>query len=952
MLRFNIDPAGLPCYNTNINACFTNKVRTGFPGERGIHMKRSFRILQSILIAAVMTLCCVLPQFGSGLSLSVSAVSADYPPQFINIASKDHGAVLTESGTADGSAVTMKALGGDLAGSWRFDYVGKDSNGSFFKICNAQSGRMLTPQNYNVNPNANVVVFGSESARSQHWYVVPTGTDRLGNNLYYKIINYENTSLALTQGSNGMTLTNYTGAENQTYLLDSDGLQGFAGYCANDNTGKVKASDIGGLFGEIVEASSFDELKKYATAEVPYTIIVTKNISVTQLDKNGDRYMCGAGRIYVHSNKTIIGSYGAHTLYNVQFCTTSGAGVGNNIIIKNFDMQHDAESNHNDSIVCYFGSGQNIWVDHVTFTGHNGYGKAPQTGQVDEDKFLACCYDADYCTVSDCSFGAHKYGLILGYPDDNSGNLSKYGGYPRMSLIANRFNDTYTRGPGLMRWGYFHSLNNYVNQFNMAYTVISDCHIFAENCTYENGGNVICDWDSVPIVGQYAEIGSVFSNCKRTKQGGDSNSTAKACSWRPNSNYSYVSLSAANAKNYCISYSGCQNSNSNYMYLRFSNKGIPSAGFTEAPSGPVGPVPVSFADGSTFRISNVNSGLYMQIEDGNVENGANIYQQGINETSLSSIWILRDAGDGYYYITSAADEQFVLDVAGKKADNGTNIDLYQNNGGINQQFRFLSNGDGTYLICTRVSGEKSGVEVADSSTSSFGNIQEWELNGESCQSWKLEDAALPMRGKLIAGLSVLDNAHCDAWDIAYDAAVGDKIFGDRDFTFTVLPEQLKGAERVVTACDSKTYLEENAVLSVSADETLYLALDQRVTVPAWVTEDRYQKTGLTAASSNDVTFDIYALSCMPGQSIRLGTNGGQTSAVEYTVFVQKTADSRGDVNNDGKLDKTDIYLMQEMLCGVYSMAIYAADRADINGDGVYNAVDFSMAKGIYLKANA
>ena len=34
-------------------------------------------------------------------------------------------------------------------------------------------------------------MFGSESAKSQHWYVVPTGTDRLGNNLYYKIINYE-----------------------------------------------------------------------------------------------------------------------------------------------------------------------------------------------------------------------------------------------------------------------------------------------------------------------------------------------------------------------------------------------------------------------------------------------------------------------------------------------------------------------------------------------------------------------------------------------------------------------------------------------------------------------------------------------------------------------------------------------------------------------------------------
>ncbi|MBP0968294.1 MAG: RICIN domain-containing protein, partial [Oscillospiraceae bacterium] len=807
-------------------------------------MKRLFRIIQSVLMAAVMLLCCLVPQSGSGFSVRVSAVSADYPMQLINIAQKDHSSVLTESGTADGAAVTMKPPGGDLSGSWRFDYVGRDSNGAFFKICNAESGRLLTPQNYSVSANANVVIFGSESAKSQHWYVIPTGTDRLGNSLYYKIVNYENTSLALTQSAGGMTLTAFSGTEKQTFLLDSDGLQGFAGYCSDDNTGKVKAADVGGLFGETVEAASFDELKKYATADVPYTIIVTKNISVTQLNKNGDRHMCEAGRIYVRSNKTIIGSYGAHTLFNVQFCTKSNSGVGNNIIIKNLDMQHDAESNHNDSIVCYFGSGQNIWVDHVTFTGHSGYGKAPQTGQADEDKFLACCYDADYCTVSDCSFGAHKYGLILGYPDDNSGNLSRYGGYPRMSLISNRFYDTSTRGPGLMRWGYFHSLNNYVSKFSMAYTVISDCHIFAENCCYENGGNVICDWDSVPVVGQYTESGSVFSDCKRTRQGGDANSTAKGCSWRPNTNYSYVSLSAADAKNYCSSYSGCQNSAGNYMYLRFANKGIPSAGYTEAPSVPAGPSAASFADGSAFRICNVKSGLYLQIADGKPENGAVIDQQGGNETASSAIWVLREAGDGYYYIASAADENYVLDVAGKKTENGTGIDLYQKNGGINQQFQFLTTGDGTYQICTRVSGGKSAVEAADAG--SFGRIQQWELNGEARQSWKLEPASIPLHGILIASLTVLDDEHRNAWSVAYDAAAGDRIFGDRDFTFTELPEQLTGAERIVTACDSKMYTDDNAVFTVSADAAAYLALDRRVSAPAWVSEHGWKKTGLTA----------------------------------------------------------------------------------------------------------
>lgn len=912
-------------------------------------MKHS-RIWKALFLSVMMLASFMLPFCGiSRTAMTVSAVSADYPAQLMNIASKDGSTVLTESGAADGSAITMQKLGSDLAPSWRFDRVNTDANGTFFKIINAQSGRALTPNGYKAAAGTNVVVYGSESDKTQHWYAIPVKNDRLGNGLYYKIVNYADTSLALTAGANGMTLASYTGADDQLFLLDADGLQGFAGYCANDQTGSIKAADIGGLFGEVVEAGDFNTLKKYATADQPYTIIVTNNIKVSELNKNGDRYMCTAGRIYVKNNKTIIGSYGAHTLFNVQFCTATKNGVGNNIIIKNFDMQHDAESNHNDSIVCYFGSGENIWVDHVTFTGHNNYGYAPQTKQVDEDKFLACCYDADYCTISDCSFGGHKYGLILGYPADGAEQKAQYNNFPRMSLISNKFNDTNTRGPGLMRWGYFHSLNNYVNQFNMAYTVISECKIYAENCVYENGGNVICDWDKVTYVGYYSESGSIFNNCKRTKQGGDSNSTAQPCAWRPGGNYSYTALPASNAKNYCNSYSGCQQSGGNYMYLRYGAKGVPSAGYNEAPNGSFsGNSAASFEDGAAFRIKNTDSGLYMQIEGGKAENGANIQLWGTDELSLHDIWVLHDAGDGYYYIASALDDNFVLDVAGKKADNGTNIDLYQQNGGANQQFMFIQDADGNYQICTRVSEEKSVVEADQNGTGSGTNVQEWELSGAANQSWALIPAMLPLHGKLIGSLSILDAEHRDAWSIAYDTAAGDKIFGDRDFTYISLPEQLNGAERIVPACDSKTNPDENAIFSLSGDAAVYLAIDSRVEVPAWVSERGFQKTALTTESSNEVTFVIYEKSGMSGEHIQLGTNGGQTNAVQYTVFVQKK-EVRGDVNNDGVLDKTDVTLVQEMLFGIYSKAVYAADRADLNGDGILNAADLSLMKRELLK---
>ena len=240
-------------------------------------------------LAVILLIAWLLPLFSfSGADVPAVAASVDYPVQLMNLASKNASTVLTENGTADGSSLTMKALGNDLSPSWRFDRVGSDSNGTFFKLVNAQSGRLLTPKGYNVTAGNSVIIYGSESAQSQHWYVVPVSQDRLGNNLCYKIVNYSNTSLALTQGTSGMTLENYTGADNQLFLLNADGLQGFAGYCNNDNTGKVKAADIGGLFGETVEVSSFADLKKYAESDTPYTIVVNKNISVTELNMNGN----------------------------------------------------------------------------------------------------------------------------------------------------------------------------------------------------------------------------------------------------------------------------------------------------------------------------------------------------------------------------------------------------------------------------------------------------------------------------------------------------------------------------------------------------------------------------------------------------------------------------------------------------------------------------------------
>lgn len=144
----------------------------------------------------------------------------------------------------------------------------------------------------------------------------------------------------------------------------------------------------------------------------------------------------------------------------------------------------------------------------------------------------------------------------------------------------------------------------------------------------------------------------------------------------------------------------------------------------------------------TYSFRNVNSGLYMEVADGKAVNGANVQQWGMAEPAPHNVWRVKTAGDGYYYIYSLLSDTLALDVAGNKNLNGKNIELYNFNGDWNQQFKFTKNADGSYKIRTRVSGDKSAVEVTSALKDAGANIQQWEVNGADCQDWFIDEAVI------------------------------------------------------------------------------------------------------------------------------------------------------------------------------------------------------------------
>lgn len=82
---------------------------------------------------------------------------------------------------------------------------------------------------------------------------------------------------------------------------------------------------------------------------------------------------------------------------------------------------------------------------------------------------------------------------------------------------------------------------------------------------------------------------------------------------------------------------------------------------------------------------------------------------------------------------------------------------------------------------------------------------------------------------------MLDTEHYSGWKVAKGLKTGDLVFGDRDVTYTAIPDILSGAEYLITACDSKLSVTDIAAFKAGADMTVYVVMDNRVTTaPAWL----------------------------------------------------------------------------------------------------------------------
>ena len=677
-----------------------------------------------------------------------------YPLQYFRLFIGDTNNVVSSSG----SSLAPSKQAGSNNEKW---YV-NNKGSNVFQLVNVGTGKVLTAS------GSKVVLANNSNSSSQNWKIEGVQKDYEGYYLYYKITsNADSTkSLLFTDGS-GFSLTKYTGNIYQKYKLNLDGLQGFAANCKT-NSGE-KAGTIGGLLGSVVYVTTADDLEKQLNSVGAQTIVISANIDMRK--KTNTR---------VRDNKTIVGSFKYHTIFDSHFRTNDPYGAANdnpsdNIIFRNLDMQAKNEKNR---ILINIWSSRQIWIDHINFNSTLSFNRKGN-GQDEVGKFiwLNTPYEnymdkkdrlrsPDYMTISYCKF-THRYWTVA-YGTQNS-EITR----DRTTLLYNWWNENVRRCPQLGN-GIAHIYNNYYQAYGENNNGDATTGIIggdgSEMLSQNNMFNGYTKTQALMMGGDTVnpcrDDGSYFSSALNGTPVQIGFTPKKRSGWNPNSsNYGYTLINAYNNSNtdtkaFCTKYSGCFNNQNSIKYITDSdfnnwNKTTYEAPFlknvnlkngSSSGSGSSGSSQsASFNDGQCFKIKNANSGLYMQVDGAKAQNNTNVQQWGTSSGSIHDVWKVYNAGSGYYYLISCVGDggTYALDITGGNPGNGANVEIYRYTGSSNQQFILSKNSDGSYIIKSKVSGGKSAVEITNALATSGANVQQWILNGHPCQNWFFESVDDP-----------------------------------------------------------------------------------------------------------------------------------------------------------------------------------------------------------------
>jgi|GEM_PF-734159 len=821
------------------------------------------------------------------LWLSVNAVFAQnftYPIQEFRLGISNTNRNLAISNVEEKSVLTSSLFSGSRSEKWYLNFV----SSGVHKIVNSLTGHVITDN------NGLAVLSSDVNGANQRFKIVPVEKDFEAYDLYYKIVSHSNPDLSLTfnVNSNSFSLEPYSGNSFQKFKINLDGMEGYA---ANSMvSGKEKAGTIGGLLGETKFVSTKEALIEALNKTEPLTIVLTENLDLVNQDKTKQR---------IRDNKTLVGSYSKNTIYDSQFRNDDFYGQdalpSNNIVIRNINfVARSLNSNGSGMVLLYIYGGRNIWIDHNDFSSTFAQNRDAEVGKfiwinTPSNNWSDSAYNLinpDYITISYNYFKNRYWTVAFGSQNKDTSRL-------RTTLMFNKWEQCSRRTPQYSN-GYHHNYSSFhtvtgSSNPNASSQVIAGegSRVLNENCRFEayTGNETSIDRK---LAISFEDRNSYTANTV-TSTPVKLSVSPLGSSWNASDSYGYSLVAGYNStgydtKKFCDTYSGTFKSYEQIKYItdddlsHFVSKKYESSFLKNITVGndPIGElqVPASIDTSFHYTITNLNSSFFLSTEAQSLTSGSFLVQ-----SLAEQVWTLKESENGYYYISPSNKANHYLELLDSSVSNGVRLQVSNTMNAESSLFKFVDNKDGSYSIVTKISNDNSCLGVAAASKEEQASVVQWECNDSGDQKWVLNIKIEAIHGSLIQDLIVKDTLHSRSWRISENVKVGDLLFGDRDFTYTRLPDFLVGAEAIMTACDSKMSLENQASFVASTDITVYVAFDNRVrNLPAWISA--WKKTAAEINSSNDVVFDVYQADFKKGDTVLLGTNGQISGSVNYTVF--------------------------------------------------------------------
>lgn len=690
--------------------------------------------------------------FAVGLFFSTGVFAAvDYPKQEFRFGIADTDRNITILKAEEGSTLTSSKIQGTLDEKWTLNYI----SAGVYEIVNSKTGLLVTSE------NGVAKLLKDTDAANQRWKIESVQKDFDGYSLYYKVVSNADSKVGLTfdVNSNSLKVATYSGDNYQKFKLNLDGLEGYA---ANANTPNgEKAGTIGGLLGDVVVVTTDTDLVEELKKTEPKTVVVCADIDMQK-----------HSHTRLRDNKTLVGCYGSHTLYDPFFRTnneygTEGDEPSDNIIFRNLKM---VAKNQPNRILINVWSSRQIWIDHIYFESQLTYDRKGN-GQDEVGKFIwintpYMTYmdkkdngrSPDYVTISYSRF-KNRYWTVA-YGTQNT-ELTR----DRTTLLYNWWDKNVRRCPQLGN-GSAHIYNNYFSAYGKsdnggATTGIiggegSDMVSIANRFNgYTKGQALTMGGGVEPARDEY----SYLSEALDATPARISFTPKTTSSWKPEqTNYGYSLMDAYNTKgsdvkNFCTKYAGDQTNATGMKYITDSDLKnwvtvVHPAPFLKSiqvgsePVEEIKPKVATVIDTSKFfSLKNMNSGFFLATAaTAELKSGTDVVQ---SENEMG--WKWNAEKDGYYTL-SLVDEYgdatgLALDLEGGSPGNGTNVavkELAKDSAAKTAQlFKFVKNQDDFYTMVTQVSVDQSCVGIGTASKESGASSIEWACDGTSNQNWAL-----------------------------------------------------------------------------------------------------------------------------------------------------------------------------------------------------------------------